>query len=122
MQHVSLTGINKEIIIDGVIYNECNGCFLYDGNICTGAKTYENNAERDSHICNEHLASQFWVVFNQLKRKEQQLKKYKQAFNEIENYVLENSDFDKSDKLTSNVGAYDILEIINEVKRGNKWK
>lgn len=122
MNYISLTGINKEIIIDGVIYNECNGCSLYDGNVCTGARTYEDNAERDRHICDEHLASQFWVVFNQLKRKEQQLKKYKQAFNEIENYILENSDFDKSDKLTSNTGAYDILEIINEVKGRNKWK
>nr|DAL34587.1 MAG TPA_asm: hypothetical protein [Caudoviricetes sp.] len=42
--------------------------------------------------------------------------KYKQALDEIENYVRDNSDFDKSDKLTSNTGAYDILEIINEAK------
>jgi hypothetical protein len=122
MQQGLSTGIDKEIIIGGVIYNECNGCSLYDGNICTGAKTYEANAERDRHICDEHLASQFWVVFNQLKRKEQELKKYEQVLNEIENYVLDNSDFDKSDKLASNTGAYDILEIINEVKEKNKWK
>lgn len=135
---------DKEIIIDGVTYNKCNGCPLYDGNICTGAKTYEDNAERDRHICDEHLASQFWVVFKQLKRKEQECKnleeelrgcrigiknisienteickiseKYKRAFDEIENYVRDNSDFDKSDKLTSNTGAYDILDIINKVK------
>lgn len=44
------------------------------------------------------------------------LEKYKQALDEIENYVRDNSDFDKSDKLTSNTGAYDILEIINKVK------
>lgn len=42
--------------------------------------------------------------------------KYKQALDEIENYVRDNSDFDKSDKLTSNTGAYDILEIINVAK------
>lgn len=42
--------------------------------------------------------------------------KYKQALDKIENYVRDNSDFDKSDKLTSNTGAYDILEIINEAK------
>lgn len=41
---------------------------------------------------------------------------YKQALDKIENYVRDNSDFDKSDKLTSNTGAYNILEIINEVK------
>ena len=42
--------------------------------------------------------------------------KYKQTLDEIENYVRDNSDFDKSDKLTSNTGAYDILEIINKEK------
>lgn len=42
--------------------------------------------------------------------------KYKRALDEIENYVRDNSDFDKSDKLTSNTGAYDILEIINKAK------
>lgn len=41
---------------------------------------------------------------------------YKQALDEIENYVRDNSDFDKSDKLTSNTGAYDILDIINKAK------
>lgn len=45
------------------------------------------------------------------------LEKDKQALKEIENYVLDNSDFDKSDKLTSNTDAYDILDIINKVKR-----
>lgn len=46
----------------------------------------------------------------------QERDKYKQALNEIENYVRDNSDFDKNDKLTSNTGAYDILEIINKAK------
>lgn len=137
----------EEIIIDGVTYNKCNGCPLYDGNVCTGARTYEDNAERDRRICDEHLAAQFWVVFNKLKRKEQECEelkreiafgnngklsdkiraivfkdlndensKYKQALDEIQNYVRDNSDFDKSDELTSNTGAYDILEIINKAK------
>lgn len=44
---------------------------------------------------------------------------YKQALDEIENYVRDNSDFDKSDKLTSNTGAYDILDIISKVKAVN---
>lgn len=37
---------------------------------------------------------------------------YKQALIEIENYVRDNCDFDKSDKLISNTGAYDILKMI----------
>lgn len=116
---------DKEIIIDGVIYNKCNGCSLYDGNICTGAKTYEDNAERDRHICDEHLASQFWVVFNQLKRKEQECEelkkdcpkrckseKYKQALDEIEEFCTVYS---------NNHDAYEtvykfILDIINKAK------
>ncbi len=48
--------------------------------------------------------------------KHKEAEKYKQALDEIENYVRDNSDFDKSDKLTSNTGAYDILEIINKAK------
>lgn len=71
----------KEMIIDGVIYNKCNGCSLYDGNICTGARTYEDNAERDKRICDEHLASQFWVVFKQFKRKEQEYEELRQYHN-----------------------------------------
>lgn len=47
---------------------------------------------------------------------EKQLENEKQALDEIENYVRDNSDFDKNDKLTSNTGAYDILEIINKAK------
>lgn len=46
--------------------------------------------------------------------KHKEAEKYKQALDEIENYVRDNSDFDKSDKLTSNTGAYDILEIIKK--------
>lgn len=42
--------------------------------------------------------------------------RHKQTLDEIENYVRDNSDFDKSDKLTSNTGAYDILEIISKAK------
>ena len=106
---------DKEIIIDGVIYNKCNGCFLYDGNVCTGAKTYEDNAERDGHICDEHLASQFWKVFKELKRKEQECDNYKQALDDIENYCREcNLKFD----FTADI----ILQIINETKESNDNK
>lgn len=63
---------DKEIIIDGVIFNKCDGCPLYDGDMCTGARLDEEMSEKDTNICNEHLASQFWVVWKQLKRKEQE--------------------------------------------------
>lgn len=42
--------------------------------------------------------------------------KFKKALEEIEEYVRDNSDFDKSDTLTSKTGAYDILNIINKAK------
>lgn len=74
---------DKEIIIDGAIYNGCNGCSLYDGNVCTGAKTYEDNAKRDRHICDEHLASQFWVVFKQLAHKEQECELLKEELEAV---------------------------------------
>lgn len=38
------------------------------------------------------------------------------ALEEIEEYVRDNSDFDRSDILTSGTGAYDILDIINKAK------
>lgn len=46
----------------------------------------------------------------------QRMWEIKKTLEDIEIYVRDNSDFDKSDKLTSNTSAYDILEIINEVK------
>ena len=63
---------DKEIIINGAIFNKCDGCPLYDGDICTGARLDEETSKKDTNICNEHLAEQFWVVFKQLKRKEQE--------------------------------------------------
>lgn len=66
--------MSEEIIIDGTIYNKCNGCPLYDGNICTGARLDEGTSEKDTNICNKHLAEQFWVVQRQLKLKQQECK------------------------------------------------
>lgn len=117
--------MTDEIIIDGVIHNICNGCSLYDGNVCTGAKTYEDNAERDRHICDEHLASQFWVVFKQLKRaykqmrhEQQQLNQYKQALDEIEINISKYQEltFDKPRTMQENDCIYNILSIINRAK------
>ena len=71
-------------------------------------------------LFNENLGDFFpekaYEMADTIEEKEKQIIKYKQALDEIENYVRDNSDFDKSDKLTSNTGAYDILEIINKTK------
>lgn len=86
---------DKEIIINGVDVSKCD-YLRYDHIGCDIDQTY----------CLGNDCS-----YKQLKRKEQ-------ALDEIENYVRDNSDFDKSDKLTSDTGAYDILDIINKAKDG----
>ncbi len=63
---------DNKIIIDGAIFNKCDGCPLYDGDICTGARLDEETSKEDTNICNEHLAEQFWVVQRQLKLKQQE--------------------------------------------------
>ena len=103
--------MTKEIIIDGVAYNKCDGCPLWDNTICIcmGAKSYEDNAEIDKQICNEHLATQFWVVSRQLKRAEQKLKGIK----EIVVPIKENTCFGM------HCGAIDwILQIIEGDENG----
>ena len=55
-------------------YNKCEGCKLYNGRHCTGAKSYEPNANEHRIICNEHMAKQFWVVYQQLHRSEIRVK------------------------------------------------
>lgn len=62
----------EQIIIDGEKYNECNGCKLWDGYICTGDRSYEPNAEAHRAICNEHIAKEFWKVYRELFHKTQE--------------------------------------------------
>lgn len=96
---------DKEIIINGVDVSECVSFDKLNGlNICCYDDTREDKIPF-ANFCIENKD----CSYKQLKRKEQ-------ALDEIENYVRDNSDFDKSDKLTSNTGAYDILEIINKAK------
>lgn len=64
---------------------------------------------------NKNLAKEYLDDYIKKSRKCEDLES---ALDEIENYVRDNSDFDKSDKLTSNTGAYDILEIINKENNG----
>lgn len=72
------------------------------------------------HLFNENLGDFFdeeaYKMADTIEEKEKQLSRHEQALIEIEDYVRDNSDFDKSDKLTSNTGAYDILKIISKAK------
>lgn len=47
--------------------------------------------------------------------KEGECAKYKAALEEIKNYVLDNTDFDKGDDIQSKTAGYDILHKIYEV-------
>ena len=63
---------NKEqIMIDGKKYNKCEGCELYDGYMCNGARSYETEGEAHRAICDKHIAQEFWKVYNQLALKSQ---------------------------------------------------
>lgn len=53
---------------------------------------------------------------NQRETYYKELLKKDKALEEIEEYVRDNSDFDKSNILTSKTGAYDILNIIDKAK------
>lgn len=36
----------EQIMINGEIYNYCNGCELWNGHHCTGDRSYEFNSEK----------------------------------------------------------------------------
>ena len=63
------------------VYNKCEGCKLWDGHHCTGARSYEPNAEEHRIICNEHLAKQFWIVYQQLNKSLTHINKLKEKLN-----------------------------------------
>lgn len=63
---------DKQVIIDGVQYDKCKGCKLYNGKYCTASKSYEPDGKAHKAICNSHMVEQFWVVYKQLLRKEQE--------------------------------------------------
>ena len=94
---------DKQIIIDGVEYNPCNGCKLWNGHHCIGARSYEPNADEHKAICNEHMAKQFYIVYQQLYRKTQECESLKE---EIE--VLKDN-FDTATR--------DCNELIEELKQ-----
>lgn len=94
---------DKQIMIDGVKYNPCNDCELWDGHHCIGARSYEPNANEHKAICNEHMAKQFYKVYQQLYRKTQECESLKE---EIE--VLKDN-FDTATR--------DCNELIEELKQ-----
>lgn len=62
-------------------YNKCEGCELWNGHHCIGARSYEPNADEHRIICNEHIAKQFWVVYQQLHRSEARVKELEGKLN-----------------------------------------
>ena len=110
-------------------YNKCEGCKLWNGHHCTGARSYEPNADEHKAICNEHMAEQFWVVSKQLYNAEARVKElerkvelmmdcpdckvdeYKKALEEIEEYCNNVLSFTAVRTTES-----DILNIINKAK------
>lgn len=75
---------DKQIMIDGVKYNPCNDCELWNGHHCIGARSYEPNANEHKAICNEHMAKQFYKVYQQLYRKTQECEELKERLERTE--------------------------------------
>ena len=73
-EHMGVSSMTdkERIIIQGKLYNPCNGCELWDGEYCTGDKSYEPNGKIHGIICDRHIAEQFWKVRNELIHKVQE--------------------------------------------------
>ena len=100
----------KRKLIDKSIEQKCKIRELIDEN-ATKEVVYKINGK-----CAKTVVNKVKEIRKIVEGKDCKWSKYKQALAEIENYVRDNSNFDKSDELTSNTGAYDILEIINKAK------
>lgn len=74
----SYHSMKEQIIINGEVYNPCNGCELWDGEYCTGDKSYEPNGKIHGIICDRHIAEQFWKVRNELIHKIQEYEELKE--------------------------------------------
>ncbi len=126
----------EEIIIDGVNVYKCGNAkrsiFGIDMECRLGCdcsqrpNCYFKQLKRKEQECQQLKAalqaSDFAkAVISSAEIKFPIIEKLSTVLDEIENYVRDNSDFDKSDKLTSNTGAYDILEIINKAKDSHHY-
>lgn len=78
---------DKQIMINGEIYNYCNGCELWNGHHCTGDRSYEFNGENHRIICDKHMAHQFWKIRYELIRKTQECKKLREANDEKNKFL-----------------------------------
>lgn len=97
--------MKEQIIINGEVYNPCNGCELWDGEYCTGDKSYEPNGKIHGIICDRHIAEQFWKVRNELIHKIQEyeeLKEYKAVVDELAGKQIILTNKDKMPKLYEN--------------------
>lgn len=117
----------EQIIIDGVLFDE-SGDFYVDYNLNGRFQNVSSFAKE--YIILKHLIEQLIhktqeceelkaYAQRQENQREEYYKEYlkkDKALEEIEEYVRNNSDFDKSDTLISKTGAYDILDIINKAK------
>ena len=121
----------EQITIDGKLYNPCNGCELWDGDYCTGDKSYEPNGKIHSIICDRHMAEQFWKVRNELIHKEQILKelkeenaRYLKALEEIEGLIQSTlDDFEEDDEEVQLSYCHNIsLQILGIISKANPTK
>ena len=108
---------NKEqIIIQGKLYNPCNGCELWEGEYCTGDKSYEPNGKIHSIICDRHMAEQFWKVRNELIHKAQECEELKKANLHIDtNRQCKGKKLKRIDELISACGTGYTDEVMQKI-------
>ena len=92
---------NKQIIIDGVLVQDC--CYF----------DYENDGYEDSCYIHQNECSAQNCYFKQLKRKEQECDKLKQALAEIEEIAMCIMD-DDLEESSAYYNAKQILQKISE--------
>ena len=94
----------------------CSGCITeWADNLLCDLKRKEQECEE---LKKQLETSEEWRIKAEGLNEKLELRNtcYHKALEEIEGYVRDNSDFDKSDTLNSKTGAYDILDIINKAK------
>lgn len=112
----------EQIIIDGVEYNPCNGCKLWNGHHCIGARSYEPNADEHKAICNEHVANQFHKVYQQLYRKTQECEQKEKELKELKRqYKLSCLDCEYKNTKTDADRYRKALEEIEEYIKEEEW-
>ena len=97
----------------------CSGCITeWADNLLCDLKRKEQECEE---LKKQLETSEEWRIKAEGLNEKLELRNtcYHKALEEIEGYVRDNSDFDKSDTLNSKTGAYDILDIINKAKGDN---